>query len=376
MDAVDPRDLLRPFEDLPDPRAHNIIHPFSNLLIIAIMAVICGAQDWHAVQQWAQAKRQWLTTFLDMQAGVPSHDTFRRVFAAVCPDAFEQCFLRWTIDLAQATEGKLIAVDGKTLRRSIDTANSQAAIHMVSAFCQANRLVLSQVTTDQKSDEITAIPKLLALLDLKQSVVTIDAMGCQKTIAQQIVEQEGDYLLAIKDNHPTLHEEVRFLFEEAIATGFNMPHSFHESLEKDHGRIERRRCWGVWDVGWFQDRSQWHGLKSFVCVESKREVGGQSSVERRYYLSSLDGRDAKRLLDAIRGHWGVENQLHWSLDVSFREDERRLRQGHSAENFSRLCRIALNLLRSEKSLKLGIANKRLNCGWDRDYLLKVMMNLG
>jgi len=376
MDVVDPRDLMRPFESLPDPRAHNIVHALPNILLIAIMAVICGAGDWRAVEQWARAKSKWLGTFMDLPRGVPNHDTFRRVFAAIDPHAFERCFLAWVAELVRHSGGKLIAIDGKTLRRSFDTASDKAAIHMVSAFCQQNHLVLGQLATQAKSNEITAIPKLLELLHLNGAVVTIDAMGCQKNIAEQIVEAGGDYLLAIKDNHPTMHEEVKFLFEEAIATGLDLPHAYHETVEKDHGRIKTRRCWSLWDTRWFADRDQWAKLGCFVCVESIRQVGGKVSRETRYYLSSLEGRDAATLLAAVRGHWGIENRLHWSLDVSFQEDQRRLRTDHAAENFSRLCRIALNLLKAEKSLKLGIANKRLNCGWDHDYLLKVLMNLG
>lgn len=377
MDAIDPRDLLGPFNELDDPRAHNIIHPFANFLLIAIMAVICGAQDWQAVAQWGRAKRSWLATFLDLSRGVPSHDSFGRVFAMIDPEALERCFMQWAGQLVQSSGGQLIAIDGKTLRRSFDAANNKAAIHMVSAWSTTNALTLGQLTTDAKSNEITAIPKLLELLDLKGATVTIDAMGCQKNIAQQIVEQGGDYLLQVKANHKTLHEEVKLLFDEADNAGFEgMSHARHETIEKDHGRIETRRLDSTWDIGWFKDRKDWAGLKSFVRVRSTRQVKGKTSVEDHYYLSSLDGRDAQSLLAAARGHWGVENQLHWSLDMSFREDERRVRQGHAAENFSRLCRIALNLLRAEKTLKLGIANKRLNCGWDHDYLLKVLMNLG
>ena len=385
MDAINPSDLLGPFDQLDDPRAHNIVHPFANFLLIAIMAVICGAQDWQAVAQWGRAKRSWLATFLDLSKGIPSHDSFGRVFAMIDPEALERCFLQWAAELAQASSGvsgdvrggRLIAVDGKTLRRSVDRANKKAAIHMVSAFCKTNRVVLGQLATDDKSNEITALPKLLELLGLRGAVVTIDAMGCQKTIASQITDQGGDYLLQVKANHKTLHDELKLLFNEADAAGFEgMAHARHETIEKDHGRIETRRLDSTWDIGWFKDRNDWAGLRSFVRVRATREIDGKTSVEDRYYLCSCDGRDARALLAAARGHWGVENQLHWSLDVSFREDERRLRKGHGAENFSRLCRIALNLLRAEKTLKLGIANKRLNCGWDHDYLLKVLMNLG
>jgi predicted transposase YbfD/YdcC len=376
MDVIAPRDLLRSFADLPDPRAHNIVHPLSNILLLAIMGVLCGADDWPAVERFTRSKLKWLRTFMDLASGIPSHDTFERVFAAIDPQAFERCFVIWSRELARQSQGRLIAIDGKSVRRSFDAASDQAAIHMVSAFCQQNHVVLGQLATDMKSNEITAIPQLLALLELKDTTVTIDAMGCQKQIAQQIVEAGGNYVLAIKGNHPTLHEEVKFLFDEASATGWELAHAHHQTVEKDHGRLETRRCWSVWDIAWFKDRDQWAGLKSFVCIEATRQVGEKVSVEKRYYLSSHDGRDAKQLLEAVRGHWGIENRLHWQLDVSFGEDQRRGRKQHAAENFSRLDRIALNLLKKEKSLKLSMKNKRLNCGWDHDYLLKVLMNLG
>ena len=375
MDVIAPRDLLHSFADLPDPRAHNIVHPLPDILLIAIMAVLCGADDWPSIERFGQSKLKWLGTFMDLNRGIPSHDTFERVFAALSPQAFERCFLLWSRELARHSGGRLVAIDGKSIRRSFDAADGKAAIHMVSAFCQRNHVVLGQLATEVKSNEITAIPKLLELLELKDTTVTIDAMGCQKQIARQIVEAGGDYVLAVKDNHPTLHEEVKFLFQEAIATGFQMPHAYHETVEKDHGRIERRRCWSVWDVGWFQDREDWASLGSFVCVEATRQIGEQTSTERRYYLSSHDGRDAAMLLEAVRGHWGIENRLHWQLDVSFGEDQRRGRKQHAAENFSRLSRLALNLLKKEKSTKMSIKTKRLNCGWDHDYLLKVLMNL-
>lgn len=382
MDVVAPGDLLRPFESVPDPRARNILHPLPSLLLIAIMAIICGAPDWQSVSQWARAKLKWLLTFLDLPHGVPSHDTFTRLFAMIDPDAFEKCFLQWTADLMRASGGKLIAIDGKTLRRSFDTAHRKNAIHLVSAWCRENQLVLGQLATEEKSNEITAIPRLLELLDLKDATVSIDAMGCQKQIAQKILDGGGHYLLAVKDNHKSLHEDVRFYLDEAIAQNFaGIEHVAAQTTDGDHGRLEQRRLWASGEVNWLRRQGHdWPALGGIVCVESERLVFGQSSptIERRYYITSHDPQQVGGdiLLNQVRGHWGVENQLHWQLDVSFREDERRLRKGHGAENFSRLCRLALNLLKSEKSLKLGIANKRLNCGWDHDYLLKVLMNLG
>jgi|TARA_B110000495_G_scaffold196325_1_gene205022 predicted transposase YbfD/YdcC len=381
MDVVASGDLMRPFNSVPDPRAHNIMHPMPSMLLIAIMAVICGAPDWQSVSQWARAKRKWLITFLDLPHGVPSHDTFTRLFARIDPDAFERCFLQWATDLMQTSGSQLIAIDGKTLRRSFDSAHRNNAIHMVSAWCQLNHLVLGQLTTEEKSNEITAIPKLLELLDLHDATVSIDAMGCQKQIAKTIIDGDGDYLLAVKGNQKTLHDDVRFFLDESIQQNFaGVKHVATENIDAGHGRLEHRRLWASGEVDWLKQQGHdWPGLGGIVCVECERLVFGEAapSIQRRYYITSHDPHKlgADTLLAYARGHWGVENQLHWQLDVSFREDERRLRKGHGAENFSRLCRLALNLLKSEKTLKLGIANKRLNCGWDHDYLLKVLMNL-
>lgn len=383
MDDVVSRHLLRPFDTMPDPRAHNTVHPLGNILLLAIMAVTCGADDWASVNRWAKAKHKWLVTIMDLSEGIPSRDTFRRVFAALDPDAFERCFLAWSAQLARITQGQLLAIDGKTIRRSFHRASGRNALHLVSAWSQKNHLVLGQIATTDKSNEITAIPKLLELLDLQGATVSIDAMGCQKNIAGQIVDQGGDYLLAVKDNHKTLHEDIRFFFDEAITLADEQLVSLAQpQVEADHGRLETRQVWASADVGWLRRQGHsWPQLRGIVCVECQRQTLGplgRTTVERRYYLTSHDPlkMGAKRLLEMVRGHWSVENSLHWCLDVSFREDQRRLRVGDGAQNFSRLCRLALNLLKAEKTLKAGLATKRLNCGWDNDYLLKVLMNLG
>lgn len=362
------------FSALPDPRSPlGRRHLLSDVLTIAICGVICGAENWVEVEQFGRDKLSWFRTFLALRHGIPSHDTFRRVLACLDPEAFERCFAAWMEGLADRSGRQIVAVDGKTLRRSFDRASKQAAVHMVSAFASANRLVLGQVATDAKSNEITAIPKLLGMLDLHGAIVTIDAMGCQKQIAQTIVNQGGDYVLAVKDNQPTLHEQVTGLMDEGIRESFQwMHHDGCVETDGDHGRIETRRVWSTPDVQWLKGTGEWPGLRSLAVVESTREVQGQTSQERRYYISSMDGTDAHAIAAAIRGHWGVENQLHWSLDVSFREDDCRLRKGHGAENFSRLRRIALNLLKSESSVKVGIKGKRLKAGWNHDYLLRVL----
>ena len=288
MDVSGPRDLMRFFKELPDPRASNVSHPLSSLMAMALLGVLSRADDWIEVESWAQANESWLGTFLDLPHGVPSHDTFGRVFSLMDPDAFEACFRRWMAGMAIASNGKLIAIDGKTLRRSFEAAGGRAAIHMVSAWVQQNHAVLGQIQVSDKSNEITAIPRLLEVLDLHGATVTIDAMGCQKNIAAQIITGQGHYLLAVKENQRTLHEEIKLFMDEAIAGGWeHTGHSFHREVEADHGRIETRRCWATWDMGWFQDAKDWPGFASIVCVESLREVmGGKTTCERRYYISS------------------------------------------------------------------------------------------
>lgn len=366
--------IMDHFASLPDPReASGRRHRLAEMLTIAICAVICGADEWTDIALFGESKRGWFETFLELPHGIPSHDTFGRVFAALDPESLEDCFLSWVKALAKSSGGQLIAVDGKTLRRSFDRANKKAAIHMVSAWVSTSGLCLGQLATEAKSNEITAIPKLLDLLDLKGVTVTIDAMGCQKEIAAQITAAGGDYVLALKKNHATFHEEVVLFLDQGIKTNFSgKALDFHERSEKDHGRIETRRTWSTPEADWFEDREQWPGLRSFAAVECERTVGGKTTTERRYFISSLKGDDAQAIAQAVRSHWGIENSLHWSLDVSFGEDNSRIRKDHGPENFSRLRRIALNLLKQEQTAKVGIKNKRHKAGWDEDYLLRVL----
>ena len=366
--------LLRYFGELEDPRVDRTKrHSLNDILVIAICAVICGADGWAQVELFGKSKLKWFRTFLDLPHGVPSHDTFGRVFARLDPRQFEQCFLNWINALADKPLGRLVAIDGKTLRGSFDRVAEKSAIHMVSAWCEHNQTVLGQLVTDAKSNEITAIPQLLELLDLDGAVVTADAMGCQKAIAEKAIDRGADYVLQVKGNHPKLEQELQILFDECRRKDAHaVPHDYVEETNKGHGRIETRRCWMTTDVGWLPDRKAWANLGSFACVESTRQVNGERSTDRRYYISSIEKCGASRMLKRVRNHWSVENQLHWRLDVAFDEDRRRLRTGNAAENFSRLSRIALNLLKSESSKKAGIKSKRLCCGWDHDYLLKVL----
>jgi len=374
--------IMTHFRDLPDPRKPlGKRHVLSDMLTIALCAVICGAEGWSHVAEFGRSKKEWFAGFLDLPHGIPSHDTFGRVFAALDPGAFERCFMSWTSKLAERSAGKLVSLDGKSIRRSFaDAWDSSAMAHLVSAFVAENRLVLGQVSVDKlggvdaHGNEISVLPQLLDLLDLQGATVTIDAIGCQRAIAQKIREKQADYVLCVKENQPTLHEKVKRLLDEAILDG-QMPLNHFQEVDGDHGRIETR------DV-WVSDQTQhlpafinddWADLNTIACVQRGREMsGGKVSVERSYYISSIEQPDAVRTAQAIRGHWGIENQLHWHLDVSFGEDACRIRKDNAAENFSRLRRIALNQLQREKTLKGGIKTKRLKAGWDHPYLLKVL----
>jgi predicted transposase YbfD/YdcC len=366
--------FLRFFNDIPDPRGCNAIHKFTDILILAFCAVICGSDSWVDVEAFGKSKVTWFKTFLELPAGIPSHDTFGRVFAVLDPDAFERCFCAWMSSLVSLGGGKLIAIDGKSIRRSFEHAWDKSGMtHLVSAFVAANKMVFAQVAVEDKANEIVAIPKLLELIDLRGAVVTIDAIGTQRRIAEQIKTAGGDYLLALKDNQPVLNQKVRRLMDEAILECFKgMSHGFFQSVDGDHGRIETRRVWVSDEVHWLKLDEPWPGLASVATVETVREVNGNTSIERRYYLSSLKTTDASRVAELIRGHWSVENNLHWQLDVSFREDERRIRKGNGAENFSRLCRIALNRLKADKTTKASMHTKRLRAGWDDYYLFKLL----
>ena len=325
------------------------------------------------LEEFGIAKEEWFRTFLELPNGIPSHDTFGRFFAALNPDAFSQCFMSWIASVAEVTKGKVVAIDGKTIRRSFDRASSKSAVHIVSAWLAANRMVLGQVRTEEKSNEITAIPRLLELLSLTGCIVTIDAMGCQKNIVQAIVNQNADYVIGLKGNQGTLHDEVRALFDDAEKSDFrDLQHDAAQTVEKDHGRIETRRCVVTSYVDWFADKEHWAGLRSFAMVESQRVIGGKTSSERRYFISSLPGLDAAQMLHAVRTHWSIENDLHWSLDVAFREDESRVRIDNAAENTATLRKVALTLLKQDQTTKAGIAARRKKAGWSHPYLLSLL----
>lgn len=361
------------FVELTDPRRREVVYPLINVVVIAVCAVICGADDFVAIARFGTTKREWLARFLDLETGIPSHDRFNAIFAAIRPAEFEKCLLSWITALHEVTDGQVIAIDGKTLRRSFDAANSKAAIHMVSAWATANHISLGQVVVDAKSNEITAIPRLLEMLELAGAMVTIDAMGCQTGIAQQIVEAGADYCLAVKDNQPTLHRGIINSFEEHAAADFaGIPMRCHVTDEEGHGRKEARYymiCPAPEDL---PDRARWTDLKAIGVAISDTWRDGKHISENRYYILSKFI-SARRFADAVRGHWSIENRLHWQLDVTFREDQCRIRQGHADANFSILRRAALSLLKNESTLKVGIKNKRLTAGWDEYYLEKVLI---
>ena len=361
------------FATVEDPRIERSKeHLLIDILTIAILGVICGADGWVGIETYGKAKYKWLKRFLALPNGIPSHDTFARVFARLNPEQLQESFLSWIRAVSRVSEGEVIAIDGKTVRRSYDQGKNKGAIHMVSAWASQNRLVLGQRKVDDKSNEITAIPELLKVLDIHGCIVTIDAMGTQKEIAKQIVAQGGDYVLALKGNQGNLFEDVQQIFAQAQAQDFQgIDHDFYQTLDGGHGRIEKRRCWTLGQVEYLLDAEQWSQFASIAMVESVRQCEGQTSQEVRYYISSLSP-DAQQLAESIRSHWGIENPLHWVLDVAFREDECRIRTGHAPENFALLRHLALSALNQEKTAKLGAHNKRRRAGWDNDYLLKVL----
>ena len=360
------------FASLSDPRRRKVTYPLVNVVTIAVCAVICGADDFVAIATWGRSRREWLETILDLRAGIPSHDRFNAIFQALDPGAFEKCLLGWIAALHEATAGQVVAIDGKTLRGSFDKASGKSAIHMVSAWATANRLSLGQVVVEEKSNEITAIPALLKLLELKGCLVTIDAMGCQTAIAEAILAREADYVLAVKDNQPTLHRGIEDFFTSQMEDDFaRVKVDRRETKERGHGRVEHRAYYVCDAPADLPDRGRWKGLKAIGVAINISTRDGKPSDAVGYYILSRRLK-AQAFADAVRGHWKIENALHWQLDVTFGEDRCRVRMGLADANLSVVRRAALGLLKNETSEKIGVKNKRLAAACNTRYMEKVL----
>jgi predicted transposase YbfD/YdcC len=371
--------LIEHLQQLPDPRVRGRCeHDLVDILVIALCCLLCGGEGFNDMEDFGRAKRKWFRTFLRLRSGIPKHDTFNRVFAALKPEAFLELFMAWTQTLRTNVAAEIVALDGKALRRALDRGDSARVI--VSAWAASNSLVLGQLEVPGKTNEITALPKLLRALELSGCIVTLDAMGCQKEIAREIKEADAEYVLALKGNQGQCHEEIKSYLDDAVARHREkaparknaVPLACHQTVEKDHGRLETRRYWQSGELDWFAGRAEWEGLRSVGVVESVRQVGeALPTTERRYYLSSLSV-DVERFARAVRGHWAIENSLHWILDVQCGEDRSRARTGHAAVNLATLRRLALNLLQQDKTRKRGIKGKQLNASWDHAYLKRLL----
>jgi predicted transposase YbfD/YdcC len=397
--------FLHVFANMPDPRVERTReHALLDILFCSLCAVLCGAEDGTAIADFARARLSWLRQYVPLKSGVPSHDTFSRVLSRLSAEHFACCFTDWMRLLHERSEREVIALDGKTLRHSFDNATGKAAIHMVSAWASANGLVLGQVKVEDKSNEITAVPKLLALLDLQGCIVTLDAMGTQRTLAQQIIEQGGDYVLPVKGNQPEMQADVQTFFEQAQANQFldaeaeTLPHTFHQTIDAEHGRVEVRRCWACAVSAQITSADRWKGIKSVALIESERTVKAATvkaatvkaatvkaatvkaatvkaatTIERRYFISSLPP-SARQVMQAVRAHWGIENSLHWVLDVTFREDASRTRKDNAPQNMATLRHLALNILKRNTTRKASLKRKRQMAAWETTFLTELLQN--
>jgi predicted transposase YbfD/YdcC len=368
--------LMAHLSEIDDPRIDRTKqHKLLDILVIAICAVICGADDWVEIEMFGLAKEAWLRTILELPNGIPSHDTFGRVFGRIDPEQFRNSFMGWVETVQEVMKGQVIAIDGKEIRGSKDGKLGKGAIDMVSAWATANRIVLGQQKVDEKSNEITAIPKLLQMLELEGCIVTIDAMGCQTEIVERIVEKNAGYVLALKENQGRLFEDVELAFKDALENGWqDIQHDYYRTEDDAHGRHEIRQCWtisGQEYIRHLRGAANWKNLNTIVMIVSERQEGDTKTIKTRYFISSLEN-DAKKILWAKRAHWGIENSLHWCLDIAFREDDCRVRKGNGAANLAVLRHMAMNLLKQEKTARVGIKAKRHKAAWDDSYLLKVL----
>ena len=361
--------FLKHIDCIKDPRHHNIHHLLHDCLMIAICAIISGADSWIQVAEYGRSKIDWFKEFLELPNGIPSHDTFGRLFARIDPRGFHEFFTRWAQELSVSLKGKTVAIDGKTLRGSHDRSNAKSSIHMVSAWASDIRVVLGQLKTDDKSNEIIAIPELIKTLALEGAIVTIDAMGCQKKITCSIIDAGADYVIQVKENQKKLYGDISLFFQDPE----NGPFDIFETLDGEHGRIETRRYFTTGNLDWLQGKEDWAGISTICMAVRERDINGKTSVESSYYISSLQNH-AEIVAKPVREHWGIENDLHWCLDMTFQEDRCRVRKDHAPENFATLRHMATNLLKREKSLKAGLQTKRLKAAWDHNYLIKVLVS--
>jgi predicted transposase YbfD/YdcC len=365
--------IVEYFDVLEDPRIERTkLHLLIDIITITICAVICGADGPVDIEQYGHEKYEWLKMFLVLPNGIPSHDTIGRVLARIDPTQFQACFLDWMQTICHLSSGEVVPIDGKTLRHSYDTELEQSAIHMVSAWAATNRMVLGQLKVAEKSNEITAIPELIDALDIAGCIVTIDALGCQKEIASHIVEKDADYVLALKGNQEHLYDDVKQVFDALLQQDtLSSSLDYYETFDEGHGRSEVRRYWTTSLLDTLRTKDQWRSLQTVGLVESERSLNGETTTEQRYYILSLPN-NARIFGTSVRAHWGIENAVHWVLDVAFREDMSRIRMDHGAENFALIRHIALNLLRQETSFKGSVKTKRLKAGWNNAYLAKVL----
>jgi len=359
--------IYKYFSQIPDPRLdRNKKHKLTDIIILSILAVLCGAESYDSIEEFGKARIDFLRQILQLPNGIPSHDTINRAISMIKPDQFEKVFTQWSGTLRDiSTENEVIAIDGKTVRGSKDSFHNKPAIHIVSAWASQNSLVLGQRKVDGKSNEITAIPELLEMLEIKECIITIDALGTQRDIAQKIIDNDANYILALKGNHPYLKQDVESLCRRS------KPDYENETLEKGHGRIETRKCEVYNKIDLLEDIDKWPNFSSVIKVTAQREIKNKRTSETRFYISSLD-HNAKEFNKYIRQHWSVENNLHWTLDMTFREDEQRKRIKYAAQNFAVIRKIALNLLKKEGSKKLSLKTKRLKAGWDNRFLLEIL----
>ena len=374
MKQLKAKTLFERVEEIKDPRIEpKKLHSLKDILVIAVCATICGADNWEDIAEFGAAKREWLASFLELENGIASHDTFRRVFILLDTIELKTLFVDWISAAVSLSKGALVGIDGKNLCGSKEPVKGKKALNVVSAWASEASVVLGQVKCAEKSNEIRAIPELLKIIDIAGCIVTIDAMGCQTEIVKEIVEKGADYVISLKGNQGNLHQQIKDYLDWADRTGFKeIQYDYCQTLEKGHGRIEERRCWVTEEIGWLKEKDDWENLQSVVMVEAIREVKGrEKTVERRYFISSLAA-NAEEALRCVRGHWAIENELHWCLDIGFREDNCQVREAKSAENLATLRHIGINLLKQEKSCKRGIEGKRKKAGWDENYLLKVL----